>query len=176
MGCDIHAVVERVNKWESGREEWLVAGEPDYIGRDYTLFAVLGNVRNGDDIPFIGEYRLEKSEYGDWACSDLFADSIKAWNGNGHSHGYVTLKELKEFDINQTYNNSNLITSKDENGKITSTCGSTTGKHLGKVGETTIFGVWGTETWDKLIKDLTHIKERYELDDDKVRLVFFFDN
>src|ERR1044071_7474513 len=47
------------------------------------------------------------------------------------------------------------------------------GKHLGKVGKTKIFEVWGRERWNKLIWQLEAISEG---DDERARLVSFFDN
>jgi hypothetical protein len=173
MGCDIHAIYEK-----KGKYGWVNAGDPE-INRNYTIFSIVGNVRNydGKGIQFIAENRINpKDENLWWDYSAEFRALSEGWNSDGHSHSYVTLKELKEYDITQKYFSNRLITGKDKDGKITGTCASTNGEHLGKVGETSIFGVWGSTQWDELIAYGEDIRERFGLNDEDVRLVFFFDN
>ena len=165
MGCDIHALMEKRDKeleWY-----WINKGDPE-IGRDYEMFAVLANVRNYDNLPFISEPKGKPED-----CSDGFKGLLEYWGSDAHSTSWLTLKELKEFDVDQEYESENLILSKDEKGKVAMTCRSTTGKHLGKVGKTKVFELWGRERWSKLIQQLEAISEG---DDERARLVFFFDN
>ena len=169
MGCDIHGMFERKDG-----SYWLNSGDPD-LYRNYTIFSILANVRNSDKIPFIEEKRLIDPDKIEW-CSSEFRALTEYWRGDGHSHSYVTLEEMKNYDITQKYFCNSLILSKDETGKITSTCGATTEEHLGKVGEVTIFEVWGDEQWQKLIQYGENIRKYHNLKDDEVRYVFFFDN
>jgi hypothetical protein len=178
MGCDIHAMWERKKTFEhSGWGYWINSGDPD-INRNYTIFAILGDVRNDDGIPAIGSNRFNVSAE-DWAeeeASDAFVALVDSWKWDGHSHSWVTLKELKEYDTNQTYHSHRLICGKDEDGNITSTCAWSSGETFGEVGETTVFGVWGDAEWQEIIKGGEAVREQYNLSDDEVRLVFFFDN
>ena len=164
MGCDIHAVVER-----KGRYGWLCAGDPD-IGRDYELFAVLAGVRNSYDLKPISEPKGLPEN-----VSRIFSAYAEHWNSDGHSASWVDLVEMKGYDLSQEIDDQHLILSRDESGKITSTCGGTTGEHLGPVGKRTIFGLWGREFWDGLIAFMEKQKHEDQTDE-QIRLVFFFDN
>lgn len=175
MGCDIHGMYERKSDYR-----WINSGDPD-IGRNYTIFGIIGNVRN-EGHAFIAEDRFEL--YSDSGIKGFgydgsnydFSSLSEHWGADGHSHSFVTLKELKEFDITQKYYSKRLVTGRDENGKITGTCAMTTADHLGEVGEIEIFGVWGDKAWRDLISYGENIRQFHDLDDDEVRLVFFFDN
>lgn len=168
MGCDIHSMIE-----VKGAYGWENAGNID-IGRNYTMFSVLGNVRNYNDIPCIGENRLIGKQI---ECSQEFGNWMRSWGRDAHSASYVTLKELQNFDINQEVYDSSLVTSRDSQGNVTGTCRATAGKHLGPVGKTTIFGLWGADCWTELIEFLKKVKELYNVQsDDAIRFSFFFDN
>jgi hypothetical protein len=124
MGCDIHPVVQvRVDghwqtvpsnepsyegggdKWEAWRK-WRDEHPAGILGwRNYDVFAVLGNVRNGygfartitgEPLPFIQENRgLPKD---DFEMND--GDHMGEWMGD-HSFGWVSLGELEFY--NWTY-------------------------------------------------------------------------
>jgi len=174
MGCDIHAIIEVDDGWG-----WRNAGEPD-IGRNYAIFSVLGDVRNySDPIPVIAKNRLPvELDDEEWErCSDAFRGVAKEWDGDGHSHSWVTLKEMRDFDTTQTVYNHDLVLGKDELGNITSICASTSGPHMGEVGVCNIFGPWGAHHWLKLIEDIAGIATAHgQTDPEKIRLIFFFDN
>lgn len=180
MGCDIHAMYERKKKIGESYSYWLNAGDPD-IRRNYDMFAILGNVRNGDGIPFIAEGRFDVTvedwyDEKEYECSSEFYSNVTRWDCDGHSHSWVSLRELKEYDLNQTYHCSALICAKDEDGKITETCAWSSGPTMGEVGDTTPFAMWGSDEWDELIKEGERIRFQHNLRDDEVRLAFFFDN
>jgi hypothetical protein len=161
MGCDIHAMIEKKAK----HYVWVNCGDPE-IGRDYELFAVIGNVRNGNGAPFIAKDRGLPID-----CTDEFESWHSEYGSDAHSCSWVTLKEMKEFDLNQEYEDARLVLARDENGNITECCGGTTMRHMGRIGKTKIFATFGSERWDALIKKM----ETFGGDED-VRLVFFFDN
>lgn len=163
MGCDIHAVIETKGKYCS----WINRGDPE-IDRNYLIFSVLGNVRNHDDIPFISSERGVPEN-----CSDAYESMVDRWDSDAHSKSWVTLKELKDYDIKQKYHCSSLITSKNKDGSISETCGSTNRPHMGEVGEVTIFGLWGHQAWFGLIGKLEKLSSG---DNEDVRICFFFDN
>lgn len=124
MGCDIHFYTEKkVNgKWESadklsknkyydkndpdGEQEFEIAyGDRLYDGRNYNLFAILADVRNGrgfagDDTgdgfkPISDPKGLPED------CCDFIKGQCETWGGDGHSHSYFTVKELLEYDWTQ---------------------------------------------------------------------------
>lgn len=110
MGCDIHAMIERrVDHTGNGYyadktwSEWLNAGDPD-LKRNYNLFTVLAGVRDGYGVDPIAQPRLigdrhqfdEDKAYAVDVC-DEFNGWAKSWGRDGHSHSYVTLRELKEY-------------------------------------------------------------------------------
>lgn len=103
MGCDIHVVVE---VYENG--QWVSVDDPDDdfdLGRNYDLFAILADVRNGCGFAGIktGEgfvpLALPRGFPDD---ASLTAKSMKEnWIGDGHSHSYCTVSELLAYDWTQ---------------------------------------------------------------------------
>lgn len=189
MGCDIHAMIEKRNKWfnkTKGKYEdgfyWVNAGDPQ-IDRDYEMFSVLGNVRNEDDIPYIAKdrgvpgYDLENGEdYSPDCCTEYFS-WYRSWKEDSHSASWVTLKEMKEYDTNQKYHNSNFVVERNAHGEVTETIKWSSDPEQMKepVGETTVFGTFGDKSWKKLIAKMEAVKTE-EQTDEEVRLLFFFDS
>lgn len=110
MGCDIHMYVE---KYSEAEKRWMSADvweESDYSihqmdisnhiysGRNYELFAILANVRNGDNFKPISEPRGVPKD-----VSWLVKKAVNGMNGDGHSHSYFTLEELVKFDWEGQY-------------------------------------------------------------------------
>lgn len=122
MGCDIHLFTERRNEageWESADtwtpDPYAEEGEPKrqrvfvrdalFSERNYGLFAVLANVRNG--IGFAGVdtgegYRPISEPKG--LPADVSA-AVQAesdeWDCNGHSHSWHTVADLLAYDWTQ---------------------------------------------------------------------------
>ena len=192
MGCDIHGMLEVGDySWDHMRKEnkrfgWYNLGEFEPCGRNYQVFGVIGDVRNYAGVPFIAKQRLgDLPEDSFDIVSAPFEAWLKAWGGDAHSTSYVTLAEMKAYNTGVTYQCNRLITSRGDDGKITSTCGGTSGEHMGEVGEVQIFEEFdgGTERWHHIIDSMEKRKamieaewDGYELADDEVRWVFFFDN
>jgi len=123
MGCDIHAYVEirEDGKWthydwrskyEEGQYEngstkydWkAMFNDPLYIGRNYNLFAVLANVRNGHGFAGIqtgeGFIPIDMPRgLPDDVTAKVQSESI-GWGVDGHSHSWFTVKELLNYDYN----------------------------------------------------------------------------
>lgn len=87
-------------------EGWL------YSGRNYDLFAILGNIRNGygfagvntsDGFNFISDCR--------GLPEDVSSDIQDALSDDGYYHGvsYVTLPELLQFDWDQTVTHHGIV-------------------------------------------------------------------
>lgn len=92
MGCDIHVFLEKKNK--AGTYEMVEGEILDH--RSYALFGFLANVRNYSAVKPISEPRGIPSDVS-WPVSD----EIKSWDGDGHGHSWLSVKELTEFDYNQ---------------------------------------------------------------------------
>jgi hypothetical protein len=74
-----------------------------YIGRNYNLFAIIGDARNYGDKPYnsISAYREipeDASEVTKYYCNEI-------WEGDGHSHSWISLKEILEFGKDEWYKN-----------------------------------------------------------------------
>ncbi len=122
MGCDIHIYVERRDP-DSGvwaaidgpdlmypvYEQWVKEGRakkiPSYArersyggwlyeGRSYTLFAILADVRNYDDlVPMSAPRGLPKD------ISPRVRGIAEEFGGVGHSHSWYTFKELRDYFV-----------------------------------------------------------------------------
>lgn len=121
MGCDIHFYVERRvdDKWITA-DKWTPnkyageEGEPAqsveyddhfYHGRDYNLFAILADVRNGRGFAGIktGEGFVPIAEprgIPDDACHE-YKEVAERYGSDGHSHSYFTVAELLAYDWTQ---------------------------------------------------------------------------
>lgn len=120
MGCDIHMYVEKKKdgKWAAARSELFVIEDeqydivPDipyeqmiYTDRNYSLFAILANVRNG--------FGFAGSDTGEGfvpitmpkGLPDDVSEEVKKvsdeWGCDGHSHSWFTLEELLSYDWTQ---------------------------------------------------------------------------
>ena len=111
MGCDIHSYCEFYNSktknWvvykgksfdhsydlhDGSRREIILNSTPFYW-RNYTLFAILADVRNGGNIIPISQPKgLPKN------VSKALKKVSDDWGVDGHSHSYFTLEELLEYD------------------------------------------------------------------------------
>lgn len=120
MGTDIHLTIER---FDSDLQEWEVVSPENlapqddwekeqgrwswYGGRNYSLFAILADVRNGtpDGSPQYGIVRgyfkpiaplrgIPKD-----ASAEYREDAERGW---GHSYTWLTLKEVLDYDWSQT--------------------------------------------------------------------------
>lgn len=75
--------------WESNRSMTM---EP-YNGRNYVLFAILADVRNGFGIEPITAPRGIPED-----ASAFYKREVEKWGADGHSHSWLTLDELRRFD------------------------------------------------------------------------------
>jgi len=123
MGCDIHCYAEikkngvwsvvgkvfvdvyydpdeKDSKWNSPKTD-----EP-YNGRNYNLFAILANVRNGVGFAGVrigdGFVPISAPKGLPDDLSATLRDDSDDWGCDGHSHSFHTLKTLIDYDWNQT--------------------------------------------------------------------------
>lgn len=121
MGCDIHMYVEVK---QHGKDIWETVGKVfenefydknklvtidadgysfrerftlhPYTGRNYDLFGILANVRNGTWGEEISPISLPKGLPKD--AGDFTKKEYADWNGDAHSCSWLTLKELESYD------------------------------------------------------------------------------
>lgn len=124
MGCDIHSHVEkRVNgqwlaadNWVKDPPDWYSEGEEIplvvpfneqiYGDRNYNLFAILANVRNGCGFAGIktgSGFNIISEPRGipEDACEE-YKLCAERYGIDGHSHSWLTLDEVLSFDWTQT--------------------------------------------------------------------------
>ncbi|MDG3006431.1 hypothetical protein [Paludisphaera mucosa] len=122
MGCDIHFYVEnKVNgdwqsadRWEpseaSGHEVEPASSihykKRFYSDRNYSLFAILADVRNGRGFAGCdtgnGFVPIDDPRGLPDDVSDMVKAASDCWDGDGHSHSWFTVAELLEYDWTQT--------------------------------------------------------------------------
>jgi hypothetical protein len=123
MGADIHFFVEKKNKdgvwvscdkWKRDKEDGHIHAETEmYGGRNYNLFAILANVRNGRGFAGIttGEgfnpISMPRGLPDD--VSPEVAEKSENWGRDGHSHSWLTVSELLAFDWTQTTKNCGMV-------------------------------------------------------------------
>ena len=73
---------------EGGKFAHPKNSEP-YMGRNYNLFGVLGNVRNYDNLDPIFSDRYIPNDTSKEIC-----DMVDSWDIDGHSHNYLYLDEI----------------------------------------------------------------------------------
>jgi hypothetical protein len=119
MGTDSHVYVEKfnkeTNKWKAikkYKELWCSE-------RNYDLFSILANVRNGYGFAWTKTsdgfvpISLPKGIPDD--VSAFVQSEITNWGENGHTHSYLSLKEMKEFDWNQTTRKQGFVDAREYN-------------------------------------------------------------
>jgi hypothetical protein len=92
MGCDIHAFVER----KIGDIYEYIDGFEPFKWRSYGTFGFLADVRNYSDVTPISARRGVPDDASDHVKSKIFD-----WSSDGHSHSWISVKELDEFDYDQ---------------------------------------------------------------------------
>lgn len=199
MGCDIHLFVEKKTN-VNGVETWVNCdnwrlnphydGKPEngrqyehyslYHGRNYSLFCILANVRGYCEKTISDPRGLPSG------VSDIIKLHSDHWGIDGHSHSYFTLRELTDFlSQNPTVEVEGMISPEDitklEDSGETPTV---------SAGFTTMEG-WDYRTWEEesplvrlVVKITERLKEEFYIFDDekikefdeKIRIVFWFDN
>jgi len=181
MGADIHIFVERKkdDKWvrytgkhfssvwrkEKGEKE-----NSPFDWRNYEMYGFLAGVRHSYIKPIKEPiYKIPND------ASEYVKKQFVKWDGDGHSHSFLTARELLEFDYNQdlrepgddfSTNSRNVLFEKKVHRKDTNFDDE---EDINK----TYFDFLGGP--DSMF--FIHIKELAELGNpDDVRIVFWFDN
>lgn len=145
MGCDIHMVAER--RLDDG---WHLVGEAKYVAdedsydmpepysdRNYNLFGMLANVRNGSGFAGVdtgdGFVPIAKRRGVPKDVSDSVRKWIRNWGPDGHSHTWLLVSELIAYDWNRTTKCRGVVSMpvyrywRKEGGKPKSYCDATFG-------------------------------------------------
>ncbi|MDP5274813.1 hypothetical protein [Chengkuizengella axinellae] len=135
MGCDIHMYLEvrHFSKDDVEREKgvWVSAdkwtedrynfGYDDtrfevedkdriYDGRNYKLFSILANVRNNNNLPYISEPKGLPED-----VSDMVKNESDFWGDEVHSHTYLNLDEITNYEHWDTLlNGSHIVKNKED--------------------------------------------------------------
>jgi len=120
MGCDIHLYVEKKNElgvWESVEEfkteeyddevhYYVERKNSFYNGRNYNLFAILADVRNGRGFAGVktgeGFNPISEPKGIPEDVSEMVEKLARQWDCDRHSHSYFTVEELLAYDWTQT--------------------------------------------------------------------------
>lgn len=115
MGCDIHMYVEYKKEFKSQEITKWIPGDyfkpnpykgmyeddedPDmermelYGSRNYALFSTLAGVRDySEQITPVSDPKGTPDD-----CCDYIKSEKDRWNSDGHTHSWLTLKELKDY-------------------------------------------------------------------------------
>ncbi len=109
MGCDIHARLEI--KLD---DTWFICldkdGEPlePFYNRNYNVFAMLANVRNYGDLISISQRKGIPED-----ASIEVNTFIREYGVDGHSHSYLTLQDLLNYDLIRDIEQTGLVSFKD---------------------------------------------------------------
>ena len=214
MGCDIHLYTEKKingfwNLWHKSHlnkaiHHTYVEDYYRYTGRNYDLFAILANVRNG--VGFAGivtgggfnpicQPRGLPKDVG-YEVQEL----SEKWDDDGHSHSWLTLRELLEYDWDSQSTTKRGVVSEitykkwDHKGYPSEYCGASYGKGIETLSEEEYLKLNQKDTdvtymieveWDvtyrqaanQFLKEfIPRLQELAEGDLDSVRIVFWFDN
>lgn len=215
MGCDIHFFLEKKvdGQWKS-MDKWTIDDEEDesykyvkyddsfYGGRNYNLFSILADVRNG--------YGFAGCDTGDGFTPISYpkglpkdvTSEVKSYSDgygiDGHSHSWYTLKELEDYDWTTKKTKQRMLIPSENYEKWKNGDHSTMGwggggpprisiEDLEKLPEDKRSGYSVQVEWEETYKDAvdtyfhnTTIPKMQELAKDvgpeNVRCVFFFDN
>jgi hypothetical protein len=123
MGCDIHFYVERREggRWVSA-DEWTTEDGENHVdykkayyhNRNYNLFSILADVRNGrgfagcktgEGFNPISEPRGIPDD-----ASPEYRAAAESYGEDGHSHSFLTVAEIMAFDWTQTTKLQGVVT------------------------------------------------------------------
>jgi len=130
MGCDIHIEAEKLNrdtgiweaipvpdhllddserKWKAAEDGWDPEWDPEWVQwRNYSLFAMFANVRNGHGFAGISTGTGFKpiamprglpDDISETMRKKAYADEDPKWGLDGHTPSWLSLRELMEFPV-----------------------------------------------------------------------------
>ena len=127
MGCDIHLYVERRNSggwiscdtWEKDNDDnWLSVpySKQFYNSRNYDLFAILANVRNGYGFAGVntgdGFVPMAEPKGLPDDVTEEVREASDQWGVDGHSHSYFTVADLMTYDWTRTTKKHGIVSAR----------------------------------------------------------------
>lgn len=106
MGCDIHLYVERrengkwitCDAWEgAGDDRGIPYKKRFYSERNYDLFAIFADVRNGRGFAGVKTGGALPRGVPDDCCTE-YREASEAYGIDGHSHSWLTIAEIMAYD------------------------------------------------------------------------------
>lgn len=196
MGCDIHMYCEKlvkinkVEKWVNA-DNWKLnswydkndPSEPEYNiqelhgDRDYSMFTALCGVRDyTNKSPKISEPRGIPDD-----CSEVIKKASIEWDSDGHSHSYVTLKEVREFVENPKPIKYSGLISKKQASELDHIGQTPNSWCQGSNRDDLVFREWECSDCMPLNSLYAVMKDRadgylFDIKEDNFRIVFWFDN
>lgn len=168
MGCDIHGFLEIRNQDEVWEAKDRI---PD--DRDYDWFGILAGVRNYTNTRPIAEPRGIP-----FGVSDEVKEKIDSWGMDGHSHSWLTYKDISEHDWDYASVDGRKSTidrkTGEELGKASFSSRWDTQldkfeyKHLPRIAKDLV-----SESWKLFLNNMALLAVRYG--SENVRIVFWFD-
>lgn len=102
--------------WENVIKEYESEGDTlncIYNGRSYDTFAILADVRNGKGFAGVktgdGFNPISQPKGLPYDVSEEVKNESDYWDGDGHSHSWISLKELQNYDWNQTTSKTGMV-------------------------------------------------------------------
>jgi len=153
MGCDIHLYQEQKidgqwksadvwsDKYKEGRAS-VAYDDMAYYDRNYNLFAILADVRNGRGFAGVNTGAGFNPIAQPKGLPDDISEQVRAeakyWQRDGHSHSWLTLREVLDYDWNQKTTLSGLVDARNfdnwkRRGAPESWCGAVFGSAVRKV-------------------------------------------
>ena len=204
MGCDIHLYTEKKllnnNTWwccdhfqlnpyygEEYEKKWNVV--PIYDGRSYSLFTALAGVRDDGMTPVISDPRGLPDD-----VSEIIKQESDDWGVDGHSHSWLTAKELFIYQNKHPFTNRHGMVDGEELLKLDeygipprTWCGWTNSKTAqtrewlspGSVVDELVKAVkqrMAEEFWIWDFLDKEEKEKRFLENSENFRIVFWFDN
>jgi len=177
-----------------------------YDGRNYALFSILANVRNHPEWGRVRGRGYEPISYPKGLpddVSDLVYEKSDEYGCDGHSHSYLTARDLNNYDWNKTSVVCGVVDMEQyvafkKNGSPSAYCGDVGGQMVVKVTNEQMNELIADPSlvskgksyytkvcWTELYKEsagnfydwsLSKLNELAGDDPDSVRIVFWFDN
>jgi len=124
-------------EWEKTRGSYEErSASPLYVGRNYDLFAILADVRNGRGFAGVptgeGFNPIAEPKGIPEDASPEYKWEAERWDGDGHSHSYFTVSELLAYNWKQDTAHIGLVGPQNyllykKNGQPESWCGGVSG-------------------------------------------------
>lgn len=203
MGCDIHIMTEvkvrrkdmpegvwaNADKWSV--DPWVFAHKDDmdieeykaeyleihyddkiYRGRDYALFGLLAGVRDDSVTP------ISPPKGVPIGCSPEYMRSVDNYGSDGHSHSYLTLEELEAVNWEERIVKESFILHEaaDKIPVRNIIKRENRGGGYAKVEHYVPLKDFFEDFYTRTLFRLEILRDRYGMEKDDIRIVFFFDN